>query len=94
MVQICVPFVIQAGMPMELVPGVSQKPFCKTVPQLSNSLQLPPQPPWSQNETWPVAKRQLVFGASIQVGPLVIVVQDPVQIVPDTILQNVTVTVA
>lgn len=77
---------------MPFVPGVSQNPFSRTVPQLSNSLQLPPQSERSQNATSLVAKRQLVPFAAMHCPFPDWTVQDPLQMVPDLWVQKVTVT--
>jgi hypothetical protein len=78
---------------MDCVPGVAQKLFARRVPQLLNSLQLPPHPPRSQNVTSPVAERQLVLGAARQTLLPEETVQGPVQMVPERVLQYVTVIV-
>lgn len=54
---------------MEAVPGVKQKPLSRRVPHDDNWLQLPPQPPLSQNPTLLVAARHFVPGAARQVAP-------------------------
>lgn len=76
---------------------MAQKPFCKAVPQVSNTWQAPLQYISSQNETCPVANRQVVPGALIHAAPVVIVVQGAAQTaagVSELVLQNVTVTMS
>ncbi len=93
----CIPLVVQAGpvIPIETVPGVAQKPFCKPIPHVGNTWQTPLQYISSQNETWPVANRHLVPGALMHAAPVVIVVQGGPQTdsgVSELVLQKVTVT--
>ena len=85
------PFYYAVPTRMDAVPGVKQKLFWRTFPQLESWLQLPLQLPPLQKPTLLVADKQLVPGASMQVAPPLYTLQGPPQRLPIVLAQNVTI---